>query len=291
MSAASLRSEAPHPGILPCPPPSLQRGRGTAELAFVRRGDATVLAHLYQSAPCRVLFPRPETGDLPVAVLLTTSGGLAGGDTLRLQVELRDGAAVTVTSQAAEKIYRSLGPESRIDSSLTVAGGAWLDWLPQETILFDGARLRRRMSADIAPTGRLLACEMVVFGRRARGERYTHGLLHDAWRIRRGGKLVWADALHLEGDAGGELSSAMGFGDPGAFATLLYVGADAGDFLPLLREAVEADGGGASLVNGVLLVRFLAPRAEAVRAALTRCLGRVRCLAGWSERLPRVWHT
>ncbi|MGO8920125.1 MAG: urease accessory protein UreD [Stellaceae bacterium] len=287
MSAATSRYEAPAKLAATTPGPGLQRGDGAAEIVFGRFG----LVHLYQRTPCRVLFPRPEPGDLPVAALLTTSGGLAGGDRLCLSVALEAGARAVATTAAAEKVYRSLGPDAAVTVTLAVAEGAWLEWLPQETILFDGARLVRRIAAELAPGARLIAAETVVFGRAARGERLTYGLLQESWRIRCGGRLVWADALRLDGDIGRLLAAPAGLAGAGALATALYIGEDAADQLAAARALAEADGGGATLVNGVLLARFLAPRAEVVRGAVARYVAGLRhAAAGLPAALPRLWH-
>jgi urease accessory protein len=290
MSAVTLRHEVPEPSSIAASPARLQRGDGAAEIVFAARG----LAHLYQRTPCRVLFPMPEPGDLPVAALLTTSGGLAGGDRLNISIAASAGARAIATTAAAEKIYRSLGPDSRIDIKLTVEEGGWLEYLPQETILFDGARLQRHCIADLAPGGNLLAAEMVVFGRTARGERFTRGLLHDAWRIRVGGKLVWADALRLDGNIAGKLDAPAGFAGATALATAIYGGSAAGDLLPFARElAAEGDcRGGVTLVNGILVARFLNPRADTVRRALARHIASLRnAAAGLPAGLPRLWQS
>jgi urease accessory protein len=287
MSAAISRYEAPGTLAATLPGPALQRGDGAAEIIFGRRG----LVRLYQRTPCRVLFPRPEPGDLPLAALLTTSGGLAGGDRLHLSVALEEGARAVVTTAAAEKVYRSLGPDAAVTVRLAAAEGAWLEFLPQETILFDGARLVRRIAAELAPGARLIAAETLVFGRAARGERFTRGLLQESWRIACGGRLVWADALRLDGDIGRLLAAPSGFGGAGALATALYVGADAAGHLAVARAFAEAGGGAASLVNGVLLARFLARRADVVRGALARYVAGLRqAAAGLPATLPRLWH-
>ena len=272
---------------------ALQRGDGAAEIVFARRGAITALAHLYQRTPCRVLFPHAAPGDLPLAALLTTSGGIAGGDRLRLAAGVEGEASALVTSAAAEKVYGSLGADARIDIALTVAPGGWLEWLPQETILFDGARLVRRVEADVATDGRLLAVDMSVFGRTARGEVFGRGLLHDAWRIRVGGRLVWADALRLDGDIGAQLDGAAAFAGARALATVVYVAADAAGHLPLARTLAEdeASRGGASVVNGVLLARFLGRRADAVRGAVARYVAALRHAAGgWPAAMPPLWN-
>ncbi len=270
----------------------LERGNGAAEVAFARRGAATKLSHLYQRAPCRVLMPSSEADDPPQAVLLTTSGGLADGDTIDLKLAVEQAASATITTQAAEKVYRARGREpARLRASVDVAADAWLEWLPQETILFDGARFDRRTVAAVAPGGRLLACEMVAFGRAASGERFTRGFLHDAWEIRRSGRLIWRDALRLDEAIAETLASPAGFCGANAMASAFYVADDAASHLATARALILEDGtrAGVTLVNGVLLARWLG-EAAAVRFALTRYLTHVRAaVAGLPARLPRIW--
>jgi urease accessory protein len=97
---------------------------GIAEIGFAQSGGVTRLTHLYQRDPLRVLFPTPAVGDPPLAVLLTTSGGLVGGDGLDIEIHFAEGAAAHLTASAADKIYRSLGPTTVIRQSLSVAAGA-----------------------------------------------------------------------------------------------------------------------------------------------------------------------
>lgn len=265
-----------------------QRGDGAAIVGFARGPRGTALARLYQRAPCRVLFPAGP-GD-PEAVVVTISGGLAGGDRIALDLAADAGAAACVTTQSMEKVYRALDTPCTVDVAARVEAGAMLAWLPQETILFDGARLRRRTMVDVAAAGRFLGCEAVVLGRRGRGERFTHGLLHEAWRIRRDGRLAWADALRLDGDVAAAIAAPSGFSGAEALATVLYVGADAAAHLPLARGIAEDDRlrGGASLVNGVLLARLLGG-AGAVRAVLVRLIAALRGALGGPAAMPRVW--
>jgi urease accessory protein len=292
MSVVTLRSERPHPSAVSRTPPVFERCDGATELRFARRDGVTSLAHLFQRAPCRVLFPNSPADDLPLAALLTTSGGLAGGDRIRISVGADEGAQAVITTQAAEKIYRSLGPETRIDIALTVGADAWLEWLPQETILFDRARLARRTTAEIEPGGRLLATEMIVFGRTARGERLSAGLLHDRWSVRVAGRLVWVDAIRLDGDIASRLDAPAGFDGATAIATAIYVGADAPSLLPLARAlALDSDSrAGATLVDGILLARFIGRDARVLRADLARYLADLRrAAAGLPARVPRLW--
>jgi len=270
----------------------LERCDGVAELRFARRDGTTALSHLFQHAPCRVLFPNPPADDLPLAVLLTTSGGLAGGDRLRLAIGAEAGAAAAVTTQAAEKIYRSLGPDARIEIALTVGADAWLEWLPQETILFDRARLVRRTDVGVAAGGRLLGAEMVVFGRTTRGETVSSGSLNDRWSVRVDGRLRWLDAIRLDDDIAERLDASAGFDGATAIATAIYVGTDAGSLLPLARAlALDSEvRAGATLVNGILLARFLGPDARLVRADLATYLAHIRRAAvGLPATVPRLW--
>ncbi len=265
--------------------PRMQRSSGESRVVFALRDGATRLTDLYQRDPCRVLFPDPEPGDSPQAVLVTTSGGVTGGDVLRMSIEIGPGGEALVATQAAEKIYRAAksGDPCTMDIAVTVGEGAILDWLPQETIVFDGARLKRRTIAEVATGGSLLACEMVVLGRAASGERFTAGLLLDAWSVRRAGKLAWTDTLRIEG----ETPTGAGFGAANALATVIGVWDEPGPRFERARtllEAAERVRAGVTLVNGIMVARVLG-EATVVRAAVTRFLGEFR-----GRPLPRVWH-
>jgi urease accessory protein len=197
-----------------------------------------------------------------------------------------------VTTQAAEKVYRSLGPPSRSTVSLQVGDRAWLEWLPQETILFNAARLERRLEANVAADGRLIASEMVTFGRLARGERFASGLLLDGWRVRRDNHLIWVDALRLEGDCANLLDDRLGFSGACATATAIYVACDAPERLVLARALTAESKGwaGATVVNGMLLARFLAKDPTQLRMDLSGYLANLRhAVAGLLARPPRFW--
>jgi urease accessory protein len=265
--------------------PKLQRAHGESRVAFAVRDGTTRLADLHQRDPCRVLFPDPEPGDSPEAVLVTTSGGVTGGDELKMAIEVGAGGRAIAATQAAEKIYRAARTTEHcsMEIAVEVGEGAALDWLPQETIVFEGARLKRRTIADVAAGGSLLACEMVVLGRAASGERFTDGLLLDAWSVRRAGRLAWTDTLRIEG----ETPSGAGFGAANALATVIGVRDAPGPSFEKARGLLEQAGAvraAVTLVNGVMVARLLGP-ATPVRAALVRFLSDLR-----GCRLPRVWH-
>jgi urease accessory protein len=270
---------------------------GVAEIGFVVKDGRTRLAHLYQRDPLRVLFPDAAPGEPPVAVLLTTSGGLVGGDRLTIGVDVGPAAAAHVTAQAAEKVYRSDGPDSALDIALQVGVGGRLEYLPPETILFDGARLRRHAVVELAGDAAVLAGEILVFGRIASGERMASGLVHDVWELRRDGRLIWGDSFHLADDSVGGLLKKSA--DPAcldgatACATLLLAAPGAAAFLAGARATIAAGDvrGGATVVGGVLVARLLGTDAAALRAAYVRLAGHLRqAQAGLPATLPGLWH-
>lgn len=274
--------------------PAHQRVDGAARIEFSATHATTRLADLYQRAPCRVLFPETDADEPAQAVLLTTSGGLTGGDRLAVDFVVGAGACATLTSQAAEKIYRALpGSDAQIDVRVEAGAGAWAEWLAQETILFDGAHLRRTLVADLAPTARLLAVESIVFGRSAMGEFLRCGFVHDAWRIRRDGRLVFADALHLDGDIEALRAAPFGFANALACGTLIYAAADAPSLLEPIRSALapHAFVAHATTREGLLIVRLLADDAVDLRHAIITAAGTIRHSAmGLATRLPQVWY-
>ena len=233
----------------------------------------------------RVRMPR-VAGPALEAVLLNTGGGIACGDRFAVHVEAGVGAQLALTTPAAEKVYRSDGADAEVAVRLEVAAGADLAWMPQETIVFDRARIRRRIDADVAADARLLLFEPVVFGRAARGEEVRDGFFEDRWRIRCGGRLVYADTLRLEGSIAALLDRAAIGGGARALATCLYVAPDAECRLDQARGHLEGSLGmtGASAWNGLLAVRFLARSgAELRRNAVAFLEGFRGC------GLPRVW--
>lgn len=267
---------------------------GRAALSVRQRDGATRLNVLRQEAPLRVLFPRVPAGEPFTACLTNTAGGLVGGDRMEVSVAVASGATALVMAQAAEKVYRSLGSDVRVTVDLSVAAGALLEWLPQETIVFDSARLRRLTRLDLAPEARALAGEMLVFGRAAHGEALRTGLVRDAWEVRVGGRLAWADALHLDGDLRAVLDHPATFDGATACATVLVHSPWPEVLRDLVRDKPMPDGlrRGATVVGGLTLVRWLGRDPLALRTDFAAVWAVLRAaLAGLPPRLPRLWHT
>jgi urease accessory protein len=269
---------------------------GIAEIGFAVSDGATRLAHLYERNPLRVLFPSAPAGDLPTAVLVTTSGGLVAGDGIDISVTLGEGAAAHVTGSAAEKIYRSTGPVTRVDQRLSADKGGWLEFLPPETILFDRAKLRRNTRVELVEDAGFLGGGILVFGRIAMGERFAAGLLHEIWEVHRRGKLIWGDALHVAGDVPAIMANPACFAGAEACATLVLVPRE-GDprvFVDAARAAQQsaAQGlrAGVTAVNGVLVARWLGEAVTLRRAYADLACHLRQAAMGLPPRLPRLWN-
>jgi urease accessory protein len=239
---------------------------------------------LHESGSLRVRFPSPE-GDGLSAVLVNTAGGIAGGDRFDIDIAAGAGARLTLTTAAAEKVYRAVDQPAELTIALKVADGAHLSWLPQETILFDRARMSRRIDIDLAETASLLLCEIVVLGRAAMGERMKQGAFVDRWRVRRGGRLIFAETVRLEGDIGAKLTRPAVAKCGVAIGTALIVPGDEA-LVERVREIASSFGGEAAISawNGFAMARFCAQDAARLRADMMAVLGRAS-----SVPLPRLW--
>jgi urease accessory protein len=260
------------------------RARGSVTFDVRLAEGVTRRRHLHESGSLRVRFPSPEADGLS-AVFVNTAGGVAGGDRFDIDIAAGEGSRLVVTTAAAEKIYRADGPAAQLSIALKAADRAHLAWLPQETILFDRARVRRAIDIDLAETASLLLCEIVVFGRSAMGERMLHGEFVDRWRLRRGGRLVFAETLRLDGDIGEKLARPAVAKGGAAIATALMVPGDEALVERIRALAGSFDGEvGLSARNGFAMARFCAQDATRLRADMVAVLG---CASG--SALPRLW--
>lgn len=278
----SLNMLAPLP--VPPAPAGLPRAVGAVVLSAVQARGAARIAGLRQSGSLKLLFPR-RVGPALEAVLLNTAGGLTGGDRMEVEVTAGPGARVVMTTQAAERAYRALaGTEARVTVRLAVRAGARIDWLPQETIVYDGSALVRSLHLDLDPEGQALLVEPLIFGRAAMGEVLRAALLRDRWEVRCGGQLVFVDALRLEGDLAAQLQRPAVAGGAGAMASVLLVGPGVAAGLAALRPLLPPGSGVSLLHEGVLFARLLAPDGLALRKLLIPVLETLSAAA-----LPKVW--
>jgi urease accessory protein len=300
MYGAGCRSEARSP----------QRAVGELRVAVKRFGAETVLDELRQAGCLKARFPRRVVPGWMDVVTLNTGGGVAGGDRLDLSFAVGVGGQATIAAAAAERFYRALAADapSRVRTRLTVERAGALEWLPQETILFDRCALDRRLEVDLAANARFLGAETLVFGRTAMGERVRQGFLRDLIRVRHDGELLLHDAIRMDGEIDVAMQRAAVGAGARVVATMVYVAPDAAEKLDAVRSSWMTDPpafppsswpgvtrpsphegrcteAAASVWNGMLVARILGSDSACVRGTVIAALDVLRD----ARPLPRVW--
>ncbi len=268
----------------------LQRARGRASVSFKAVDGVSRLDRLFQEGQAKIRIPKPQAGEAPTAVAINTGGGIAGGDRIAWGVTIGRDARAVATSQAAERVYRSSRTDGElfgeIDTTIAVEAGGHLDWLPQETILFDASALSRRLDVTLAAGATALLVEQIVLGRAAMGEEVETCRLVDRWRIRREGRLVFADTFRLEGATRAILAGRATGGGARAFATVVMADPAAEARLDGIRAVLEAGAcdAGASAFDGLVAMRLAHASATVLRSELVRLVLHIR-----QAEMPRVW--
>ena len=270
----------------------LQRASGVGRVVLKGSPSGTRIADVYEQFPTRIMFPRVDDGTLREAVIVNSSGGIAGGDQLELEVIALDQAAVTVTSQAAEKIYRALDRPARVTTKLKACSKAKLAWLPQETIIFNRARIYRQTEIDLCSGAELMALEWLVLGRAARGEEVVSGYIADTWRVRRDDRLIWADGFTVADEVFAELHRKALLANYKAIGTLIYFGPALEARLEVLRQIASSleCKCAATAVGALIIVRFAASGCSDLRRGLRSLLEQFsRELGPGPFRVPKMW--
>ncbi|MFZ1813663.1 MAG: urease accessory protein UreD [Rhizobiaceae bacterium] len=270
----------------------MQRTYGSGRLVVHYERGRTGLSRVYQEGAAKIRFPRTNGSSALEAVLINTAGGLTGGDRLDWQIEAAAHGALTLTTQACERIYRSIGGDAEIAVRLKARQGARINWMPQETIFFDQSRLSRTLVADLAPGASLLAVEASIFGRLAGGEAVRSVFFHDRWRIHRADRLVHGEDQRLDGDAAALLAPPAMTGSAAAVATILLVGDEASVHIDQVRRLLGefpdiASGASTWKVAGTgkLLARLVANDSYTLRKVLVPLL----CLLNGEAPVPKIW--
>ncbi len=276
--------ETPIQDLTPLAPLKTQpRAQGAVRLTVKARDGQSVISRLHQQGSLKTLFPRTDEAAL-TAVMLNTAGGITGGDRFDLRVRTESNTSLTMTTQAAERAYRAAFGHGRVCTGIHIGAGAQVSWLPQETLLYDHAALRRRLDVTLEPGAKCLLVESLIFGRAAMGETVTQLDLDDHITVHQNGRILFADRNHLRGDTVTHLArSATGQGGT-AMASLVYAGPGAGDLLDTARALLPATGGLSQPSPDLLFARILAPDGFALRQALIPLIAHFR-----NDPLPRPW--
>jgi urease accessory protein len=253
-----------------------------------------VLAARRHDGPLVVQKPLyPEGGEVCHAIVVHPPAGIAGGDELEIDVRLQPNAQALLTTPGAGKWYRSAGRPGRKRIVHRVAAGAALEWLPQESIVFDGALAELRSEISLEGDACYFGWEIVCLGRTGSGERFARGACSLASELLRDGALLWFERGRI--DAGGALmQSRAGLGSRPVFGTFCASAPQlAAEHLALARAARACEGDGAvTLLPGVLLGRYLGASAPAARRYFTALWRALRpALAGREAAEPRIWST
>jgi urease accessory protein len=270
----------------------LQRADGFGRIVLSGSENGTRIEDVFERSPIRIMFPRTEHRRVEEAVIINTGGGVAGGDRLECSVAALPGASIAVTSQAAEKVYRALHEPARVVTKLKTQMSAKLAWLPQETIVFNQARLHRTTEIELFSGAELLALEWLVLGRTAHGEVVVGGSITDSWRVKRDGRLVWGDSFRVTDEIYRDLKKKALLSNHNAIATLIYFGPDLDKRLDFLREIIPSLGCNcaATLVSGLIVVRFAAKESSDLKLALRRFLEQFGPELGSGPfRVPKMW--
>jgi urease accessory protein len=261
------------------------RAMGRIALSVTAASGQSRRARVHETGSLRVRFPNAADAAQLEAVTVNTAGGMAGGDCFDIEIDVGAGARLCLTSAAAEKVYRSLGPDTQVGVKLAAGPGAALAWLPQETILFDQARLRRTIDLDVSHDASVLLAEAIVFGRSAMGETVACGHVFDRWRVRVGGEMVFAETTRLDGEIAQHLTETAVAANGAAIASVLKFPGDeaVAEAIRAMQQSFVGDVG-VSAWNGLALARLVAPDGAALRHDL------IAVLTTWGGRmLPRLW--
>lgn len=268
---------------LPTPAPAQPRAIGSVRLSTKARGTSTVIDGLYQQGASKAVFPRANRG--LTAVLLNTSGGVTGGDRFSYEAEAGRDTHLTLTTQACERAYRAQpGEIGRVSTRLHVGDGGTLWWLPQETLIFDGCALDRRLTCDISGSGSALIVEPICIGRLAMGEAQVTGRVTDRITITRGGAPLVRDAWTLGGDITAQMAHGAAGGGHAAMVSLTYVAPNAQTHIDPIRALLPATGGVSLLADDVLVLRLLAASGYDLRRHLLPILDHLT-----HGNLPLCW--
>ncbi len=263
-------------------PARLPRAEGVVRVSSKLAPNGSVLDGLFQKGAFKAVFPRSQ--DL-TAVMVNTAGGVTGGDRFTLAATAGPKSSLTLTTQAAERAYRALPHETgRVRTKLAVDAGARLFWLPQETIVFDGADFERRLRCDMAADATLVFVEPLIVGRAAMGETRVSGRISERIEIFREGALLFRDAWTLSGDISTAFSRKGVGSGARAMASILVIDPRAPAMLESLRDILGKTGGASLRAPDVLAARILAQDGYALRKQLVPALNHIT-----HNSLPTCW--
>ncbi|MDD9922291.1 MAG: urease accessory protein UreD [Boseongicola sp.] len=258
------------------------RAIGSVSLSTKLANGRSAIDRFRTSGASKVLFPnRRNTVE---AIVINTSGGLTGGDKFDAEFAAGQGTELAITTQAAERAYRSISGHAEVTTRISVASRARAFWLPQELIIFEGSSLNRRLDVCLENQASFLMVEPVIFGRSAMGEALNSISFDDGVRIHRDGSPIYRDACKLKGDVESQLVRQAVCAGMRAMANVVFVASDAETKLTTVRSQLPTTGGASLLCEDILVFRIVAPDGFLLRRSLVPILEILR-----GQTLPRSW--
>ncbi|MCZ8026095.1 MAG: urease accessory protein UreD [Microcystis sp. LE19-10.1B] len=265
--------------------------QGNLELIYKQKNLATQINHVYATAPLKVQRPfYPEGKNLCHTVILHTAGGIVGGDVLQQKIHLQAATNALITTASAGKVYQSNGQIAQQLIEIKIDDNAGLEWLPQETIIFNGAAFRQHLRVDLGENSSWLGWEITRFGRSARGEKFLAGEWHSNWEIWRSGQPLWLDRSCLLG--GKMIEGFSGLNDSALIGTLVYIGQPVGrNLIEKVRDfSLEGERGVTNTLGDGLLCRYRGNSSGEVRQWFQQVWQILRREMSDREAIiPRVW--
>lgn len=273
---------------------SSNKANAAINLTYQLNQAGEQIYNCYQQEPLRMLFPKMYEIGIPGAILINTSGGVVGNDRHNINITLAKNTKTLITTQAAEKIYSSYDDfNAEISNYIKIADDSWIEWIPQETILFKGARLKRNLHFDVSDSSEVMAGEILVFGRVSRGEKFNSGFLRDEWAVRLKNNVIWKDILYLqEGITLNAMNHPAGFNGANSYGTFLYISSNAPKQLIKARKFLSCcqTKNYATSFDNLLLIRWLSSDPFQLRKDFTNFWRFWRQhVASLPSKLPRIW--
>ena len=272
--------------------PVVSAWKARLALGFSASGGKSVLSEKSHDGPLVVQKPLyPEGEGVCHAIVVHPPGGIAGGDELILQVKTEKHASALLTTPGAAKWYRSAGPVAKQSLAFNVAGA--LEWLPQETIVFDGARAELDCEVGLGSGAGFIGWDIVCFGRTGSGERFERGSYRFSMRLRREGRLIWQERGRVDG-GGRLLDSPAGLAGQPVCGTMFasFPGLNEKILAGARKEQPLEGEGAVTLLPGILLARYLGGSSEAAKRYFASLWGALRpAFSGRAAVEPRIWRT
>ena len=256
------------------------RARGALHLTAAGQSK---IKNLFQQGSTRALFPRRANG--LECIIINTSGGLTGGDEFSNSIKCEDHSHLTISTQGCERIYKSGdGTAAVVENKVIVKNASRVNWLPQETIIFDQGRINRQLKVELSSEAEALIVEPVIFGRLAMGETNISGHFEDKVEIHVDGKIAFLDKTRLTGDISKTLKRPAVLNGSSATAVLIFKSKTAKSFLNFLREQSNAQSGASLISKDFLVARFIAPTGYELRQMLVPIITEIT-----DKNLPKTW--